>query len=160
MDGALVKENRGQVGFFFLLFIIGALAGLYFGYDLYIEKYYFTFYDGEMTRFLEIPSYVARETPGNLELVGQCALRTSVVPEQVAFVLESACKKRGYPFKQDKNDFVIEVSPTYKVRGRFLEGKLLLSWKPVLLPKLEKKAGKITPLDWIIQAFEPPKKKK
>jgi len=156
-----LRKSKGQIGVFVLILLIAGALGVYFGYDFYLEKYYLTLYDAEMVRYLELPSFSSRETSADLELVGQCILKCSVVMEQVFFVLESTCRKRGYFFRQEKESIEIEITPKYKIKGKFLDSKLYLQWKPEIPLKLQKKAAKVVPLESINAVFaSPPKKKK
>ena len=139
--------RKGQVGIFFLFLIILGVIGLYFGHQQYMEKYFISFYDGNITRYLEIPPYTQRVSPGYYELFGRCSFRFATAIDQFTMAFESSCRKRGFFLRamKEKNCSELEITPTYKIQCRFSENMLEMSWNPILSEKLQKKIAKLSP---------------
>ena len=137
------NTRKGQMGFVTLFFIaLVALAAIYWFYGYYNKRYYISCYDGEMTRYLEVPPYTTRKTLVDEELIGRCAMEVGVSQDQVNTFLSSMCQRKGFQFRTKTDGLEIEISPQYIVRGTYSQTTLSLLWKPKLTEKLLKK---ITP---------------
>ena len=139
--------RKGQVGAIFLFLIILGVIGLYYGHQQYMEKYYISFYDGSITRYLEIPPFTQRISPGYYELFGRCSLRFATAIDQFTMAFESSCRKRGFFLKalKEKDSFEVEIAPKYKIHCQFSENVMEMSWNPTLTESLQKKIAKLTP---------------
>jgi hypothetical protein len=136
-------QKKGSLGCFVAFILAAGLLAVFFGYDFYVEKYFITFHDVPMTRYLEVPGFATRVSPPSHELFGVCTFSTALLPEQAEMVLSSSCSKRGYQFKSREKGFEIEVTPTYKVLGKYHEQYLTMIWDPVLSERNRLRAQKI-----------------
>lgn len=141
------NKTQGFALIVFLIFICILGLGIYFGYGMYINRYYVTFYDSPKNKYLEVPPFAERTTSPKLELLGECNIRFATIDEQVSSFFSAMASKNGFIFDQKgtehNSDFEIFIKKDYIIKGQF-EGNLLkLTWKPVLIPRLQDKARKL-----------------
>ena len=151
--------RRGQVGLFFLVLLVAFLAGIWWFWGYSTTRYYVSCYDGEMTRYIDVPPYSKRIAPVEQELVGHAKLEIGVSPEQVNTFLSSMCARKGFIFRTSTDGFDIEISPTYIMKGKYDQTQLSLFWVPRLSEKLKKL---VTPelASQSLLLHAPPEKKK
>jgi len=134
-SGETVRRGGARLGqgWGLLVFVLGiGVLGIYFGYGVYLEKYYVTLYDGPMTRYLEIPPFAQRLSPAGEEMQGRCELKLGVGADHCNTFLDLMCKKKGFLFQGSPNGFVITIGKSYKLQGAYKDLHLILTWDPVL----------------------------
>ena len=53
----IYNSSKGFMTFVLFFLIVFGLLGIYLGYGWYMQRYYVTLYDGNMTRYLDIPPF-------------------------------------------------------------------------------------------------------
>ncbi|MFZ2960318.1 MAG: hypothetical protein WA705_25835 [Candidatus Ozemobacteraceae bacterium] len=130
------RPSAGQGGIILLVILIAGLVGLYFGSRWYYDRYYVSLYDGEMTRYFEIPPFAQRKTPVSDELKGTTVLELGIAQEQANTFIAGMANRKGFVFRLNKEGFEIEITPQYKLFGRYKDATVSLSWKPRLPARL------------------------
>jgi len=123
--------RRGQGLGLWILLIVGA-AAIWFGHQVYEERYYVGLFDGEMVRYIDVPPFGRRLTPATDELRGYAELVMETVPDQVCNFFGALSSKRGFIFRRKEANIEIEVRPGYIIKGIFKDNKLTLTWNPIL----------------------------
>lgn len=140
----MLRKNSGLAGgIIFVLFVFGLIA-LFWGYGLYIERFYIKLYDVDSTRYLDIPPYSTRLTSSDKELVGHCLIRLSLTQEQANDFLSGVCRRYGYNMQVRENSISIVVMSDYVVEGVYDGDYLTFSWEPRLTDALKEKAAGIS----------------
>lgn len=134
------RTNWGFLTFVVFFLIVFGIAGLYLGYQWYNQRYYIALYDGNMTRYLDMPPFAERVTSSNLELTGECVISIGVSSDQASSFFKSMCDRYGYMFSSKENGLIMEIRKNYAINGDYSEGKLKLTWKPLLNDKMKKRA--------------------
>lgn len=142
-------ERRGFFGAILIALMVAGLAGIYFGYHWYQERFYLRFYDGEMVRYMDLPPYSDRLSPARDELRGYCQIRIGTTHEQANQFLHNVCDRYGYVFSASqeagRGGFLIQVRRDYPIEGRYSADNLLtLTWQPVLTGSNKAKAEKLS----------------
>jgi len=137
------QARKGFLGIIVLILFVGGIIGLYFGYNWFNQRYYIALYDGQMTRYLDIPPFAERKTHADLELIGECTLSIGTSEKQARDFLNSMSDRLGYMCNDKDGKMIIEVRRNYIITGEFGGGLLKLNWTPVLPETLKKKAAKI-----------------
>ncbi|NCB38943.1 MAG: hypothetical protein EOM80_09245 [Erysipelotrichia bacterium] len=134
------RANWGFLTFVVFFLIIFGIVGLYLGYKWYNQKYYIALYDGNMTRYLDIPPFAERLTPSNRELLGECSIAIGTSSDQTNHFFKGTCDRYGYIYSLKENFFTIELRKNYVIKGEFADGKMKLTWTPSLNDKMKKRA--------------------
>ena len=134
------RNNRGFLAVVFILLLIVGGIGIYYGYQWHSQRNYIVLYDGSMTRNIDTPPFAERLSSSDRELIGECVLAIGTSLEQTSDFYKSMSDRYGYLFNVTEGGLTMEVRKNYKVTGTFAEGKLTLTWTPVLNEKLKKKA--------------------
>ncbi|HOY67734.1 MAG TPA: hypothetical protein PLP29_12665 [Candidatus Ozemobacteraceae bacterium] len=125
------RHRRGQGLGLLILLLVGGIA-IWFGYGVYVERYYIALFDGDMVRYLDVPPYGKRLTPERDELRGHVEMTLETVPDQVCNFFGLLSTKRGYILRRKEAAIEIEIRPGYVVKGLFKDNRLTLDWNPVL----------------------------
>ncbi|GAB4269472.1 MAG: hypothetical protein Kow0029_05480 [Candidatus Rifleibacteriota bacterium] len=139
----MFSVKRGFLTFVVFFLVVFGIVGLYMGYKWYNQRYYIVLYDGNMTRYLDVPPFSERISPASDELRGECVLSIGTSAEQVIHFLKSMSDRYGFLFSGEGDSISIEIRKNYVVKGKFEDGKLKLEWTPVLNEKLKKKADSL-----------------
>lgn len=134
------RANWGFLTFVVFFLIVFGIVGLYLGYQWYNQRYYITLYDGNMTRYIDMPPFAERISSANRELIGECIISIGTSSEQASHFFKSMCDRYGYLFVLKENGLTMEIRKNYAIEGDYTEGKLKLTWKPVLSEKMKKRA--------------------
>lgn len=140
-----INRPRGFMTFVLFFLIVFGLLGVYLGYGWYMQRYYITLYDGNMTRYLDIPPFSERITSANDELRGECVLSIGASSNQAIEFLGAVSSKYGFIFIKNEKGAEIEIHKNYVVKCTIDKNMLKMNWKPKLSEKLKKKYKSLFP---------------
>ncbi len=151
--------RKGLAGILVLFVLILVAGGLYWFWGYSTQRNYISCYDGDITRYIDIPPYSKRLSPVEHELIGHAKLEIGVTQDQVNTFLGAMCTRKGFIFRSNPDMLEIEISPTYIMKGTYDQNNLTLLWVPKLSERLQKKVSpELASLSLVLHA--PPVKKK
>ena len=59
-------------------------------------------------------------------------MKIETTSEQANLFFKSICNRRGFSYKNEGENFEIEVRPGYKVTGTYDSSSLVFNWQPIL----------------------------
>lgn len=136
----MIAGKRGFLTFVIFFLVVFGVVGLYLGYQWYNQRYYIALYDGQMVRHLDVPPFTERLSPATDELRGECLLSVGTSFDQASHFFKSVADRYGYIYSGNEKGLTLEIRKNYQVTGAYADGKLRLTWQPVLNDKLKKKA--------------------
>jgi len=136
-----MRDRKGFAKFIFFVLLIAAIIGIVYGYTAYTQLHTIALFDGEMTRFIDIPPYSKRISPTTMDLKGICTVDVGTTAEQADTFFGGMSSRRGFIFRSKENGRKIEfeLRPDYIVKGEYKDTKLIFNWVPVLSESLLKK---------------------